>query len=423
MQVDSPPPSRALHMPMIQGPVTSHQQQLALSAVLRELERRHAALRQLQLQVWAAEAARQQSQQLRLYTVEGTAAGYGTKWAELHPQSQELLLHIENKMREYKHESDLLDQCRCLYDPSMSNRNFELFACQISQEIGSTSTIMDREMASIQSLMVVVKEMMRNADSAARSYIKLRPNFIHRYSGITADAGFAHRAGLSGAPTDFNQPSATVPTFDFYSGAAMRPSPFMQHTVSKFVNHLEECSRMVGQLEQLIQIKNDTKYSNAFESLSIVVPNVYVYLIHVASQVENLHQYAEIMRTHYRNVWRLMGDCRDPFLEADRREATKQEAAARIVHPTGVGVSMLASQPWQSSSPTGATSSSTCAILQTSPAPSPRTFSSSGSMLQPTPFGSASTLALGSTPARFASSASFSALGGTPLFRTPLGGC
>uniref|UniRef100_A0A0E0KJF1 Uncharacterized protein n=1 Tax=Oryza punctata TaxID=4537 RepID=A0A0E0KJF1_ORYPU len=427
MQVDSPQPSRALHTPPTgQRQVTRHsppaartmfqaspaasvsppQQQVALpvSAALREFERRRAAaadaaLRQLQLQVW--EAARQQSQQLRLYTVEGRAAG--------------------NKMREYKHESDLLDQCSRLYDPSVSNRSFELYATQISQEIGSTSTIMDREMVSIRSLMAVVKEMMRNTDSAIRSYHKLRPNFIHRYSG-TADT-------TSGAPTYFNQPSAIVPRFDFYSGVAMRPSPFMQHTVSKFENHLEECSRMVGELEQLIQIKNDKNYSNAFESLSIVVPNVYDYLIHVATQVENLHQYAEIMRTHYRNVWRLMDDCSDPFVEADRRDAAKQEAAARIVHPTGVDVSVLASQPLQSSSPTGATSSSTRAILrtplsalpwfsiQTSPAPSPSPFSSSGSMLQPTPFGSASTLAPGSTPARFASKA----LGGTSLFRTPGG--
>uniref|UniRef100_A0A0E0P1Q8 Uncharacterized protein n=1 Tax=Oryza rufipogon TaxID=4529 RepID=A0A0E0P1Q8_ORYRU len=333
-----------------------------------------------------------------------------------------------NKMREYKHESDLLDQCSRLYDPSVSSRSFELYATQISQEIGSTSTIMDREMVSIRSLMAVVEEMMRNTDSAIRSYQKLRPNFIRRYSG-TANTGFAHHAGPSGAPTYFNQPSAIVPTFDFYSGVAMRPSPFMQHTVSKFENRLEECSRMVGELEQLIQIKNDKNYSNAFESLSTVVPNVYDYLIHVATQVENLHQYAEVMRTHYRNAWRLMGDCSDPFLEADRREAAKQEATARIVHPTGVDVSVLASQPLQSSSPTGVTSSSTRAILrtplsalpwfsiQTSPAPSPSPFSSSGSMLQPTPFGSASTLALGSTPARFASSA----LGGTSLFRTPPG--
>ncbi|ONM09746.1 hypothetical protein ZEAMMB73_Zm00001d034174 [Zea mays] len=36
-----------------------------------------------------------QSQQLMLYTVDGRAASYETKWDELHPVSQMLLLQIE----------------------------------------------------------------------------------------------------------------------------------------------------------------------------------------------------------------------------------------------------------------------------------------------------------------------------------------
>jgi nucleoporin p58/p45 len=38
-------------------------------------------------------------QQLRLYTVEGEPAGYSTKWEELHPFSQQLLLQIEYDLR------------------------------------------------------------------------------------------------------------------------------------------------------------------------------------------------------------------------------------------------------------------------------------------------------------------------------------
>ncbi|KAL5210012.1 hypothetical protein ABZP36_005635 [Zizania latifolia] len=398
---------------------------------LREIERRRAAADaaawQLQLQAWVSGASWLHAQHQRLYTVEGAPAGYETKWEELHPESQGLLLQIEDKMREYRHESDLLDQCSRLYDLSVSNRSFELDASQVSQEIGSTSIIMDREMASIQSLMAIVKEMMWNTDSAIRSYVKLRPWFIHRYSGI-ADAGSVNNSESSGAPTDFNQCSTMAPTFHFYRVAARRPSPFMQHTVAKFENHLEECRRMAGQLEHLIRINNDKNYSNSLESLSKVVSNVYDYLIHVASKVENLHQYAEIMRNQYLNDRRRMSDWSDPFLEADRREVAKQEVAARIVHPSGFYVSMMESQPRQSSFPTVATSSSTCSAalrtppsllpwsnIRTSPSPLPSSFSSSRLMRRPTP-------TVGSTPARFASSTSFSSLGGPSLFRTPSGG-
>jgi nucleoporin p58/p45 len=50
-------------------------------------------------QAWAPHPEPQQQQQLRLYTVEGEPAGYKTKWEELHPFSQHLLLQIEYDLR------------------------------------------------------------------------------------------------------------------------------------------------------------------------------------------------------------------------------------------------------------------------------------------------------------------------------------
>ncbi|KAH0894033.1 hypothetical protein HID58_056462, partial [Brassica napus] len=50
--------------------------------------------------------------------------------------------------------------------------------------------------------------------------------------------------------------------------------------------------------------------------------------------VENIHQYIGSMRTAYLADQRRRGECNDPFLEADRRETAKQEAAAKRVHPT-----------------------------------------------------------------------------------------
>ena len=60
----------------------------------------------------------------------------------------------------------------------------------------------------------------------------------------------------------------------------------------------------------------------------------YAILLFCYFQVENLHQYVESMKTEYLNEQRRMGNRNDPFLEANRREAAKQEAAARRVHPT-----------------------------------------------------------------------------------------
>uniref|UniRef100_A0A453IV14 Uncharacterized protein n=2 Tax=Aegilops tauschii subsp. strangulata TaxID=200361 RepID=A0A453IV14_AEGTS len=70
---------------------------------------------------------------VRLYTAEGERAGYMTKWEELHPVSQHLLLQIEEKIRNERHACEQVEQCKRLSDPSVSNKGFELDAHQITQ--------------------------------------------------------------------------------------------------------------------------------------------------------------------------------------------------------------------------------------------------------------------------------------------------
>ncbi|CAL5081736.1 unnamed protein product [Urochloa decumbens] len=377
----------------------------------------------------------QQQQKLMLYTTDMKPAGYNTKWEELHAESQKALLQIEDKIREYKDESERLDQCSRLYDSSISNVNFELDASRIAQELGGTTTVMEREKASIQELMTVVNEMMWNTEFAIRSYMMLRPRFVRPGAGV-ANGGSSNPS--AGAPS--NQP-----VVDFYSGVPKRPSLFMQQTVNRFECYLAECCKWIGELEQLVQMENNKRSSDSLESLPKVMSNVHDYFIYVTSKVENLHQYVESMKTEYLNEQRRMGNGNDPFLEANRREAAKQEAAAKRVHPTlhlpapaqpTTQIALpAASQPQQSSFPSAATSSSGFSAFSTpastpsssslfaspaTPAPLGGLFGASGSAQLTTPFGTASTPTLASTPAPgFGTSTS---LGGTSLFSTPFGG-
>jgi nucleoporin p58/p45 len=131
---------------------------------------------------------------------------------------------------------------------------------------------------------------------------------------------------------------------------------------------------------------------------------VYAELIFLFVQVEHFHQYVETMETHYLNDRRRRGDFSNPFLKANRREAAKQEATDRIIHPmshltppgqptTLVAAPMIASQLQQTPFHTVATSPISYPIvplpsvlppssIQTSPAPSINPFSSSGPVLQ-----------------------------------------
>ncbi|OVA15453.1 hypothetical protein BVC80_1229g36 [Macleaya cordata] len=248
---------------------------------------------------------------------------------------------MAERILEYRDESQRLDQCSRLYDSSVSNDGFELDASHIVQELGGISTAMEREKALLQELMVVVKDLMRNTEVAIRSFMMLRPRFTHPNVGAASTVNAQAQAqGATGAANATTQPMSTsiVPVYDFYSGLPRRPSPFLQQTVARLEKDLGECRQWIEELEQLLLSHSERNSSGSdsslLQSLPKVMSNVHDFFVHVAAKVENLHQYIESMKTAYLADQRRRGDGNDPFLEADRRELAKQEAAAKRVHPT-----------------------------------------------------------------------------------------
>ncbi|XP_020092976.1 nuclear pore complex protein NUP58 isoform X2 [Ananas comosus] len=393
----------------------------------------------------------QPQQQLLLYTNDRAPAGYNTKWEDLHPDSQKVLLQIEERIREYRDESERLDQCSRLYDSSVYNDSFEHDAGRIVQELGGITTAMERERASIQELMNVVNDLMWKTEFAIRSYMMLRPRFIRPYVATPAAAGSATNPIGTNTSGQTNQQMAVGPTYDFYSGVPKRPSPFMQHTVARFEKYLGECCKWIEELEQLVQMDVNRKSANSLEALPKVMSNLHDYFIYVASKVESLHQYIESMKAAYLANQRRRGEGNDPFIEASRREQAKQEVAARRVHPT-LHLPTASPQPPAPQSAawiTSNTSTSSSSALQPSPAPSaaslgsgfstfntPASSAPSSSFLFSTPTASAPSSTLfassgfspqstpfGSTPSGFGASAPSFALtpaaGGSSLFSTP----
>ncbi|KAF2283658.1 hypothetical protein GH714_013390 [Hevea brasiliensis] len=393
-------------------------------------------------------------------------ANYSTKWADLHPDSQKLLLQIEEQILEYRDESQRLDQCSRLYDSSVSNEGFELDAGLIVQENSiynerfrslEGSTLPWKDRALLQELMFNVKEMLRNTEMAVRSFMMLHPRFLHPNTGGGSNATAPSQPSAGQAAS-----ASTVRVFDFYSGLPKKPSPFIQQTVVRFEKYLGECRQWIEELDQLLLLDSDgnSSYpgSSLLQSLPKVMSNVHDFFVHVASKVENIHQYIESMKTAYLADQRRRGDVNDPFLEADRRETAKQEAAAKRVHPTlhlpassqpltqvaglftgsatpgasivpqtsaatasassGSGFSLFSTPSTTASS---SLSSSSLFATPTASAPVSSLFGSSGASPQASFFGSSTPL-LGSasTPSLFSTAASFgSTTAGGSIFSTP----
>ncbi|GMH06431.1 hypothetical protein Nepgr_008271 [Nepenthes gracilis] len=428
------------------------------------LQQQQQQLQQFQLQQQQQQFQQQQQQQLFLLTKDKTPTSYGTNWDDLHPDSQKVLLQIEERILEYRDESQRLDHCSRLFDSLDSNDVFELDASYIVQELGGISTVMERHKAVLQELMAAVKDMLRNTEVAVRSFMMLRPRFIHPKAGGASNATAPlQTSGAMTAPNAMSQPASIVSVYDFYSGIPKKPSPFLQHTVARFEKYLAGCRQWIEELEQLLLMDSGRNSScsnfSLLQSLPKVIINVHDFFVHVAAKVESIHQYIESMKTAYLADQRRRGEGNDPFLEADRRETARQEAAARRVHPTvhlpalpqpstqvagllassaasgtstapqtstallpsasGSGLSLFGTS---SSTPLATTPSSSLFSTPTTTAPASSLFASSGASPQTSFFGSSFASGLGSTISLFSSSApSFgsSASSGGSLFSTP----
>lgn len=154
-----------------------------------------------------------------------------------------------------------------LFPQTFSQRNHTQFVLflevkkfTVSQlDLGGISTSMGRQSAVLQELMIVVKNMLRNAEMGVLSFMMLCPRFVHQK--LVPDINPIAPAQASGttAPSGAGQPAASpiVQVTDFYSGIPKKPSPFMQQTVVRFERYLGKCRQLIEELEQLLLSDSD----------------------------------------------------------------------------------------------------------------------------------------------------------------------
>lgn len=283
---------------------------------------------------------------------------------------------------EYRDESRRLDQGDRLFNSLALNEGFEVDATRISQELGGISTAMERDKVSLQELIKTAKDLMRNAEVAVRSFVILRSRFS-RTVGSALASNSVPTTGTVATPIGMGSSgptqaiSSSLPVVDFYSGVPIKPSPFLIHTVTRFEHQLQEFRQWVEELERLLfadtdEIGKDSSQLSLLQSLPLVLTNIHDFFIHVAAKVETLHQQIWSRRTTYLSNQRKRGDDNNPFLEADRREVAKKEAAAKRVHPTlqastssqlSTQAAGLLSNATPSSAPSSGTSGSTSLLF------------------------------------------------------------
>ncbi|KAK9859864.1 hypothetical protein WJX84_005681 [Apatococcus fuscideae] len=124
------------------------------------------------------------------------------------------------------------------------------------------------------------------------------------------------------------------------SSPPILPSPFLCHSIPHLQEKVEECTRLVSELERALPASalqqpqwggssSAARPKDSAQSLQMAVLNMHDYFVHVAARVAALQAATDAAREAHLGSRRLGGDHTNPFEDADQREAAAAAEAAR----------------------------------------------------------------------------------------------
>eukprot|EP00850_Spirogloea_muscicola_P015029 SM000112S23971 [mRNA] locus=s112:171830:174148:+ [translate_table: standard] len=251
--------------------------------------------------------------QVHLATTDAAPAAYGTKWDDLHPDSQKLLLAVEAKVAACRSESLQLGQCRRLHEHDVGGPESSLddVAAATLQSLAALESSAGAEGAASRQLLHAAKALLHATEHAVRNLLAVRQRFPNLSPA-------ASPASPLGGPDYFY--AARLPSL---------PSPYLARRATEFESSFSDCARRVVELEALAEAGGagrDVGSGGAPQCLPAVVVNLHAFFIHIAARVEALHQQVAAGKQAFLADRRRRGDHRDPFQDAQRREAARAES-------------------------------------------------------------------------------------------------
>ncbi|CAI5967813.1 unnamed protein product [Closterium sp. NIES-65] len=175
------------------------------------------------------------------------------------------------------------------------------------------------------------QHLLHHSDLAVRSFSLLRSRFPHLPGADSLAPGQA----------------------DIYRGVPCLPSPFLIDTVARFEVKVTEYRHKLTELQAAIEpALADSRFgvgysraasaasaAAAVEALPVIIKNLHDFFIHVAAQVERVHERVDAARNAFLAERRRRGDRSNPFAEADRIEAaaTASKKPSLLGSAAGVG--------------------------------------------------------------------------------------
>jgi hypothetical protein len=239
-------------------------------------------------------AQTQPQQSVGFLTKDGRPAVYTTKWDELHPSTQEELKQRETLYREARNKCRVLDGNERLKDSVALQKTLEEEASSLSTSLRGLANQLEADKEELSILGQDVRGMLEDTEIAVGTFC---------------------RAKLRQENAEY----ANLPP--------VLPDEYLKKTALRLETTAAQYQRLVEQLEEVLAPAGNGTLTPTPQAMMAIMANLHDFFLHVGSKVEALHSRTASAKDAHMKARKAVGDYRDPFDEADRKEAAKREAA------------------------------------------------------------------------------------------------
>jgi len=231
---------------------------------------------------------------------------YTTKWEDLAPATQEELRRLEAAIQQHRDESrhlgDLDGRLRTLGGDARGGGGVEAEARELLQGVQALQLVLRADKSQLDTVKESVSKLVQDTEGAIRGHQR----------------ALLRRQAMKAAANGKAPPVAA----EQLRGPPPLPAPFLVQSAADYRRRLEEAQRLVLDLERALHATMDAQRdAGAPGGLPDVVENVVAVLNRAVLDVEQSHAVLANLKAQFLTAREGRGLRRDPFREADRKEA------------------------------------------------------------------------------------------------------
>jgi len=231
-----------------------------------------------------------------------TLITYNTKYEDLPPDRQQELLAIQREISNYREDCDKLARDQRLHDSVALKRSMEEETSGLKQILQGMANSVKADDDALGDFREKVMQLLRSTESAVRTFQR---------SKLWRDA-----------PQQYKGQVVPPQVQELLASPVVLPSPYLEQAVQGFQDTLDTYRQVVGELEQVLPADPSAlagmDESHALQALPITVSYMHDYFVHVAAQMEQLHNMVARAKDAFLAQRQASGDMTNPFQDSRR---------------------------------------------------------------------------------------------------------